>query len=646
MGEANTVLHIVALINVIVITIKYFVTKKVPNYETKIYGGLLIAILAENATVLTLFMAIAKMPPLLMNIVHGLYLSCLIAWIGLFALYISRVAEENDKSFSRIEKFLLITGIISCILAMILPREISQTDINETAAGGAAVQVTAIYSGLCFIIIIYNVLKNSKKLFNKKFIPLFVLLITSLIFFGGQGVLTKIFPQLFLFTPTEGYIVFIMYFTIENPDVKMLLKVENARDIAEKANRAKSDFLSSMSHEIRTPLNAIVGLSENNLEYMDQCPKEVKDNSKDIINASQTLLEIVGNILDINKIEANKMELITAPYHFVEEIETMCNILKTRIEDKPIIFNLNFEDNIPYEMIGDKFKVKEIINNLVTNAIKYTDEGTINLNVRCKNNLEKNISNIIVSCKDTGKGISKENIEKLFSKFERLDVETNSTIEGTGLGLAITQELVSMMNGKIDVVSEEGKGSIFTVIIPQTISKLYKPEDLENMKEKVNRNLEKDISSDTEIINEEPKEEEKPILNNNDEPIKVLIVDDNKLNIKVARRAIESLNAEIDECYDGSECIEKIRSGNEYNIILMDIMMPGTDGEKTIQALKQDPNFNIPTIAVTADAVAGAKERYLGEGFSDYIPKPFRKEEITEKINDLLSGNPPKEMEV
>ena len=125
-----------------------------------------------------------------------------------------------------------------------------------------------------------------------------------------------------------------------------------------------------------------------------------------------------------------------------------------------------------------------------------------------------------------------------------------------------------------------------------------------------------------------------------------MIVDDNKLNIKVARRAIESLNAEIDECYDGSECIEKIRSGNEYNIILMDIMMPGTDGEKTIQALKQDPNFNIPTIAVTADAVAGAKERYLGEGFSDYIPKPFRKEEITEKINDLLSGNPPKEMEV
>ena len=521
---------------------------------------------------------------------------------------------------------------------MVLPREISPTDINETAAGGAAVQVTAIYSGLCFLIIIYNVLKNSKKLFNKKFIPLFVLLITSLIFFGGQGILTKVFPQLFLITPTEGYIVFIMFFTIENPDVKMLLQVENAKDIAEKANRAKSDFLSSMSHEIRTPLNAIVGLSENNLEYMDQCPQQVKDNSKDIINASQTLLEIVGNILDINKIEANKMELITSPYNFVEEIETMCKVLKPRIEDKPITFNLNFEDNIPYEIIGDKFKVKEIVNNLVTNAIKYTEEGSIDLNIRCKNNLEKNFTNIIVSCKDTGKGIKKENINKLFTKFERLDVESNSTIEGTGLGLAITQELVYMMNGKIDVVSEEGKGSIFTVIIPQTISKLYKPEDLENMKESANRNLEKNISSNQEIIKQEPKEEEKSILNN-DEPIKILIVDDNKLNIKVARRAIEGLNAEIDECYDGQECIDKINDGNDYNVILMDIMMPGTDGEKTISILKQNPEFNIPTIAVTADAVAGAKERYIGEGFSDYISKPFHKEEIIEKINKLLNNN-------
>ena len=651
MGEANTVLHIVALINVIVICIKYYVTKKVPNYETKIYGYLLMAILVENFTVLTLFIAMAQMPPLMMNIIHGFYLSSLIAWMLFFSLYISKVAEENEKVFNTTEKLLIVTAIISAFLAMILPRNISPDDINETAASGPAIAVTALYSVFCFLIIIINILRNRKKLFDKKFIPLFVLLTTSLMFFGGQGVLTKMFPQLFLFTPIEGYIVFIMYFTIENPDVKMLLQVENARDIAEKANRAKSDFLSSMSHEIRTPLNAIVGLTEDNLQYQENCPKEVNENSKDIMSASQTLLEIVGNILDINKIEANKMEIVDAPYNLAEEITNMCKITQTRIDDKPITFSLNLSDNIPYELIGDKSKIKEIVNNFITNAIKYTDEGTINLNIRCKNNLEKNISDLIISCQDSGKGIKKENIDKLFSKFERLDVEQNSTIEGTGLGLAITQELVNMMNGKIDVVSEEGKGSIFTVIIPQQISKLYKPEELEKQREAANRNQTITLHTaeqpkETEKVEELETNEETTKTESNDKKLKLLIVDDNKLNIKVARRAIEHLNFEIDECYDGSECIEKIRGGNEYNIILMDIMMPGTDGEKTIQALKQDPNFNIPTIAVTADAVAGAKEKYLGEGFSDYIAKPFRKEEITEKINGLLNGNPPKEMEV
>lgn len=639
MGEANTVLHAVALINIIIISIKYYVTKKVPTYETKIYGYLLIAILLENAAVLTLFIAMAQMPPLLMNIVHGFYLTCLIAYMLFFGLYISRVAEENDASFNKTRKFLIVTAILSAILAFVLPRNVSPTDINETAASGPAVAVTAIFSGLSFLVIVINLIRNRKKLINKKFIPLFVLLITSLIFFAGQGVLTKIFPQLFLITPVEGYIVFIMFYTIENPDVKMLLKVENARDIAEKANRAKSDFLSSMSHEIRTPLNAIVGLSENNLEYAKECPKEIEENSKDIINASQTLLEIVGNILDINKIEANKMELVIAPYNFKDEISNMCKITQTRIDDKPIIFNLNMEDNIPYEVVGDKSKVKEIINNFLTNAIKYTDKGNINLNIRCKNNLEKNITNLIISCADTGKGIKKENIDKLFNKFERLDVENNSTIEGTGLGLAITQELVSMMNGKIDVVSEEGKGSIFTVIIPQTISKMYPPEEV---KQELNQNntprVIEEKHDEIEVLDSfEEKKEKEQQLSNNSQPLKILIVDDNKLNIKVAKKTISDLNAEIDECYDGQECIDKIKDGNEYNIILMDIMMPGTDGEKTISMLKQNPNFKIPTIAVTADAVAGAKEKYLSEGFSDYISKPFHKEEIIEKINNLMN---------
>ena len=305
----------------------------------------------------------------------------------------------------------------------------------------------------------------------------------------------------------------------------------------------------------------------------------------------------------------------------------MCRVTSTRIGEKPISFKLNIAEDIPYELIGDRGKVKEIINNLLTNAIKYTEQGEINLKVKCVNDLNKKMTNLIITCQDTGRGIKAEYINKLFTKFERLDIEKNTTAEGTGLGLAITKSLIEMMGGKINVESRFGQGSIFMVNIPQKISKISAPmteKEIMDTASNLFGRKENNLQEETNISFEKYKGK------------KILVVDDNKLNIKVARRALQNFEFEIDEAEDGQVCLDKINAGNEYDLILMDIMMPNMSGEETIKKLKENKNFNTPVIALTADALSGAKEKYMQEGFVDYIAKPFSRDQIKEKLDNIF----------
>ena len=634
MESKNIIIAVLCLINIIIITSKFFASRRVNNDETKLYGYLLIAMLFESISGIILFITMQSEQQII-NIFNGIYLSTMTIWALFFSLYMIRISEPDDKRYSIIKKIFSILSLITVVCTIILPRNISISDKNEFYATGPAILSVYMFSGVCLLIVGYYLIKNIKKITDKRYIPVFVLLFSGFILMTVQSIL----PELFLFTPVESYIIFIMYFTIENPDVKMLRQVELAKDQAERANRAKSDFLSSMSHEIRTPLNAIVGFSEDIQSRKDTADPDIVEDADYIMEASKTLLEIVGNILDINKIESNKMEIVEVPYNFKEEIENLAKIDATRIGEKNINFKINLAPDIPYELIGDKTHIKEIVNNLLTNAIKYTEQGEIELSAKCIN--QNNSCNLIISVRDTGRGIKAENINKLFTKFERLDIEKNSTTEGTGLGLAITKALVDMMGGKINVQSQFGQGSIFMVQIPQKISMMADP----------NQTVEINITSPQSIINE-PKQEEIVVktesVQQSTQPNKstitypnkkILIVDDNKLNIKVARKALDGYNFEIDECYDGQECLDKVVNGNEYDLILMDIMMPNMSGETAIAKLKEKPNFNIPIIALTADAVAGAREKYLSEGFIDYIAKPFKKEQIKEKLDLVFNNN-------
>ena len=590
------------LVFLAIIACFYFSKKRLNNLDNKIFTVLIIINLIGTAIDVGGFFCFQAFGTefILNRLISKIYLIYYLSYTFCLTVYVLNLSFQNIKK--KIPYFIMGFAVLS-LVDFLLPTSVTMKK-NVAFSYGPSVNLAYGIAFIFVIIMVASLIKNIKKIRSKEYIPIFMFILLTM----TTMVVQQINPEITLLLLSNSVVTTLMYFTIENPDLKMIEELNLARDQAEKANAAKTDFLSNMSHEIRTPLNAIVGFSQT-LSEEPTLSNEAKEHVKDILTASDNLLEIVNGVLDISKIEANKLEIVNTEYRFEKVFNELVTLTKARIGEKPIELRAIYDNSIPDILYGDYVRIKQIILNLLTNAAKYTKEGFIEFKVSSvKTN---DVCRLIVSVEDSGIGIKKEKIDQLFTKFGRLDLENNITIEGTGLGLAITKKLVELMNGKIVVQSVYGKGSKFTVALDQRIvEEKAKPKFSTAELEKI-----VDISGKH-----------------------VLVVDDNQLNLKVAGMLLQKYGLVVEEVSSGFACLENIKQGKTYDLILLDDMMPKMSGVETLKKLKEDPNFAIPTIALTANAISGMKEKYLSDGFTDYLPKPIERKELDKVLKKYL-GN-------
>lgn len=406
------------------------------------------------------------------------------------------------------------------------------------------------------------------------------------------------------------------HFIIWQEDINQKLK--ESAEAAISAGNAKSNFLAQMSHEIRTPINAVLGMNEMILRESDD--EDITEYAENIRSAGKTLLSLINSILDFSKIEDGKMELVPAEYDTASLINDLVNSISQRAKGKGLEFITDADSNLPSVLFGDDVRIKQIIMNLLTNAVKYTEKGTVTFSIHGKRCNEKEMY-LCVSVKDTGIGIREEDREKLFESFSRLDETTNRNIEGTGLGMAIVTKLLDMMESTLDLKSEYGEGSEFSFELKQEI---VNDEPIGDFTDRLRRHEEHDITKKNLLIHD----------------ARVLVVDDNEMNLKVARNLMKRNGIVPDEAASGMEAIEKMTE-NTYDIVFLDHMMPKMDGVETLKKLKESnlvPEGCV-VIALTANAISGAREKYLEAGFDDYISKPIEVEVLEKKLMIYIPEN-------
>ena len=538
-------------------------------------------------------------------VISKLYFSSLIIYNSLIVYYIIMMIFRGkynlsdslyDKKINKLRCGLIFVDIVTLIVILMLSNSI---DGNVFYGIGVTVSyfMMFIYSIVGFLIIF----TDNKYIDKNRYRDLFVIGIINVI---------CIIIQYYFYDITiinSGYVIvtLYMYLTLENSSYREIERLKLENDTAMKSSIDTTKFLSNMSYEIRTPLNAIDGLSQV-IEDSDDII-DIKEDIRDIRVASKNLIDIINGIIDIASIDNGKMEIVNENYDIYTMLDNVCDIVKSKLKDSDVEFKIDIADNIPAILVGDSAKIEQILLNLLTNSIKYTEKGYILFKVDVINSTS--LCRLKLTVSDTGKGIEEDKINSLFNRFDNSKKEDSNK-----LGLVIVKKLVDLMGGKIDVDSKYDKGTTFVVTIDQKVVSDLNSESLANKK----RNLD--------IIDLSDK--------------RILVVDDNKLNLKVAEKLLNPYNAEVTICMSGQECLDILDNDTNFDLILMDDMMPNMSGSEALSVilkLERIDGFHIPIVVLTANAISGMKEKYINLGFDDYLAKPIDKYELNRVIKKYLN---------
>lgn len=531
------------------------------------------------------------------SVFSRIYLIITNLWFGLLALYYTTfLFKYKNKNIGKLKikdlsLGLIIIQVISTIIIFVGPLSLTSDNMINYSEH-FIIYLICFYLTIEFLVLLICI----KKLDKSNYLHLVVMFVSQVLmfFFQLRSTEMSIFSLGMILTTYYGY------FMLENVGTKELKSITLERDYAKKQCIDKSDFLRILSREIRIPLNTIDGFSQ---VIMD-CDNidDIKDNIKDIRSASRDLIDVINGMIDLSIIESGNLEVIEENYNVYDMFDDVKNIAESKLREKEVEFKVELDNDIPEILLGDSARVSQIILNLLTNAIKYTDKGNITLKVDSVKSSTKCRLKIMVS--DTGRGIKKEDINNIFDK--------NTKPKGSSLGLAVTKYLLELMGGSIEVESTYGTGSKFIVTLDQKIVS-------DCREEKVTR-----------------KRTLKP-FNASDK--RILLVDDNKLNLKVAMKLLEPYKVEVVEALSGKECLEILDKDNKFELILMDDMMPEMSGTECLSILKKIERvdgFYIPVVALTANATSGMKEKYLKLGFEDYLAKPIDKYELDRILKKYL----------